>query len=129
MITTRQLPSGGCLSKMFNTMKTIVTKFVAHKIPELQTLQDTEVYQLREKLNNGKKMNRAEKNWLAEALIDDFYFKKAVPMLGWKFDFEDVLKTYAIKQHGIWREYSAPDKTSLRMAIYGTIDHIIEIKK
>lgn len=105
----------------------IATKFVRHDVPELKTLQSSKVYQLREKLNKGGKMNRAEKNWLAEAVNRNTYFKRAVPLMGYRFGFEDVLKTYVVKQYGGWSEYNAPDKTSLRSIVYGNIDQITEI--
>ena len=111
-------------------METIViaTKFVSHDVPELETLQFSKAYQLREKLNKGGKMNRIEKNWLAEAVNRNAYFKKAVPVSGYRFGFEDVLKTFLIKQYGNWDEYNAPDITSLRRIVYGRIDQITEIK-
>ena len=36
----------------------MATKFVEWEVPELDTLQDSKVYRLRHKLNNGGKMNR-----------------------------------------------------------------------
>ena len=107
----------------------IATKFVRHDVPELATLQNVKVYLLREKLNKGEKLNRAEKNWLAEAVNRNAYFKRAVPLMGYRFGFEDVLKSYIVKQYGSWAEYNAPDKTSLRSIIYGRIDQIAEISK
>ena len=107
----------------------IATKFVRHDVPELKTLQNAKVYLLREKLNKGEKMNRAEKNWLAEAVNRNTFFKRAVPLQGYRFGFEDVLKTYVVKQYGSWAEYNAPDKTSLRTIVYGRIDQIAEISK
>ena len=107
----------------------IATKFVRHDVPELATLQNAKVYLLREKLNKGEKLNRAEKNWLAEAVNRNAYFKRAVPLMGYRFGFEDVLKSYIVKQYGSWAEYTAPDKTSLRSIIYGRIDQIAEISK
>lgn len=109
--------------------KAIATKFVRHDVPELKTLQKAKVYLLREKLNKGEKMNRVEKNWLAEAVNRNTFFKRAVPLQGYRFGFEDVLKTYVVKQYGSWAEYNAPDKTSLRTIIYGRIDQIAEISK
>lgn len=109
--------------------KVIATKFVRHNVPELETLQNTKVYLLREKLDKGEKMNRAEKNWLAEAVNRNAYFKRAVPLQGYRFGFEDVLKTYVVKQYGSWAEYNAPDKTSLKTIVYGRIDQIAEISK
>ena len=38
----------------------MATKFVEWEVPELDTLQDSKVYRLRHKLNNGGKMNREE---------------------------------------------------------------------
>lgn len=108
-------------------IKAIATKFVRHDVPELETLKFSKVYLLREKLNKGDKLNRAEKNWLAEAVNRNAYFKRAVPLMGYRFDFEDVLKTYIIKQYVSWSQYDAPDKTSLKSIIYGRIDQIAEI--
>ena len=107
----------------------IATKFVRHDVPELATLQNAKVYLLREKLNKGEKLNRAEKNWLAEAVNRNAYFKKAVPLQGYRFGFEDVLKTYVVKQYDHWAEYNAPDKMSLRSIVYGRVDQIAEISK
>ena len=107
----------------------IATKFVRHDVPELATLQNAKVYLLREKLNKGDKLNRSEKHWLAEAVNRNAYFKRAVPLMGYRFGFEDVLKSYIVKQYGSWAEYNAPDKTSLRSIIYGRIDQIAEISK
>lgn len=110
-----------------NKSKSIIaTKFVHHDVPELKTLQFSRAYQLREKLNKGERMSRIEKNWLAEAVNRNAYFKNAVPISGYRF--EDVLKTYLVKQYGNWSEYNAPDITSLKRIVYGRIDHITEIR-
>ena len=47
--------------------------------------------------------------------------------MGWQYDFRNSLKNYVVKQYGHWSEYWAPDKTSLRKAIYGRIDKIVEV--
>ena len=44
----------------------IATKFVAWEVPTLDALKGSKVYILREKLNNGGRMNREEKDWLTE---------------------------------------------------------------
>ena len=110
-------------------MKTavIATKFVSHEVPELKTLKTSKVYQLREKLNQGKKLSRSDKNWLAEAVNRNSFFRSAVPLMGYRFGFEDILKAYVVIQYDSWQEYNAPDKTSLRSFIYGRIDKITEI--
>ena len=41
----------------------IAVKFVSWDVPTLETLENSKVYALRVKLNNGGTMDRAEKNW------------------------------------------------------------------
>lgn len=81
-------------------MNRIATKFVAWDVPELDTLNESKVYKLRLMLNNGGKLNRSEKNWLTEKINSNTYFKKSVPLMGWRFDFSDILKRFFVKQHG-----------------------------
>ena len=107
----------------------IATKFVAWEVPTLDALKNSKVYILREKLNNGGQMNREEKDWLTENVNSNTYFKSAVPLQGWRFDFSDILRTYIVKQYGHWAEYKATDKTSLRNFLYGRIDSIVELNK
>lgn len=106
----------------------IAVKFVSWDIPALDTLQNSKAYALRVKLKNGGTMDRAEKNWLAENVKNNCYFRTAVPLQGYRFDFSDVLHKYLVNQYGSWQEYHAPDKTSLKAAIYGRINQIVEIK-
>jgi len=113
-------------NKEMNTQP-IAVKFVNWEVDPLDTLKDSRVYGLRLRLNNGDKMSREDKNWLAENLHRNSYFNGAVPLMGYRFDFSDVIHTYLVKQYGQWREYYAPDKTSLRKTIYGRIQKIIEI--
>ena len=108
--------------------KIIAIKFVRHEVEPLEELESSKIYQLRLKLNNGEKMNREEKNWLANEVNRNIYFKTAVPLMGYRFGFEDVLNTYIVKQYGSWYEYHAPDKTSLRSFLYGRIEKIAEIQ-
>lgn len=107
----------------------IATKFVAWEVPTLDALKGSKVYILREKLNNGGQMNREEKDWLTEKVNSNTYFKSAVPLQGWRFDFSDILRTYIVKQYGHWAEYKATDKTALRNFLYGRIDNILELNK
>lgn len=108
-------------------MNTIAIKFVKWKIPPLETLTGSKVYALRQKLNAGAKLTRDEKNWITENVNNNAYFKSAVPLGGWRFDFSYVLKIYVVKQYGSYQEYRAIDKTSLRNMLYGHIERIIEI--
>lgn len=106
----------------------IAVKFVSWEVPALETLENSKAYDLRMKLNNGGTMDRAEKNWLAENVKSNSYFRTAVPLQGYRFDFSDVLHKYLVCQYGSWQEYHAPDKISLRATIYGRINQIVEIK-
>ena len=107
----------------------IATKFVNWDVLPLAQLSDSKVYRLRLKLNQGGELSREEKNWLAEAVNSNTYFRTAVPLQGWRFDFLDVLKKYIVNQYGHWAEYFAPDRTSLRAYLYGRVEQIVEIPK
>ena len=95
----------------------------------LESLCNSKIYLLRVKLNRGDCMSREEKNWLCEAVNSNTYFRTAVPLQGYRFDFFDVLKKYLVNQYGQWTEYYAPDRTSLRAYLYGRINQIVEIPK
>ena len=107
----------------------VATKFVQWDVPSLENLRESKAYLLRVKLNRGERMSREEKNWLCEAVNSNTYFRTAVPLQGWRFDFFDVLKKYLVNQYGQWAEYYAPDRTSLRAYLYGCINQIVEIPK
>ena len=107
----------------------VATKFVQWDVEPLDRLSGSKVYLLRVKLNRGERMSREEKNWLAEAVNTNTYFRTAVPLMGYRFDFMDVLKKYLVNQYGHWSEYYAPDRTSLRSFLCGQINQIVEIPK
>ena len=75
-------------------MTPIATRFVDLDIPELSTLRDCKVYKLREQLNEGTPMSRQQKNWLTSSVNSNVYFKRAVPLMGYRFDFSDILKRF-----------------------------------
>lgn len=108
-------------------MTPIATKFVKWDVHELSTLRDSKVYQLRVQLNEDIPMNRQQKNWLTNSVNSNAYFKRSVPLMGYRFDFSDVLKRYFVKQYGRIAEYYAVDKTALRTFLCGRIDELIEI--
>ena len=108
-------------------MAQIATKFVKWDVPELATLQDSRVYKLRERLNNGGKLNREEKNWITRNVRESVYFKRGIALSGYYFDFSDILKRYFVKQYGYIGEYYAIDKTALRSMLYGRIEVIVEV--
>lgn len=109
------------------TTTAIATKFVVWEVPALETLQDSKVYKLRRKVSNRESLSREEKDWITEQVNHNTFFRNAIPLQGWKFDFADILHTYIVKQYGQWHEYKAVDKTALRKMIYGRIEHITEI--
>jgi hypothetical protein len=106
----------------------IASKFVEWDVPTLVSLESSKVYQLREKLNRGEKLERNEKNWLTEAVNHNAYFKQSVPLQGWKFSFADALHHYWVKQYGQIAEYFAVDKTALRSILFGRVEQIVELK-
>lgn len=101
---THNLPTIG--TTKFKTMKAkaIATKFVSHEVPDLNHYRNSKVYRLREKINNGENLNREEKNWIAEKVNHNAYFKRAIPLMGYRYGFEDILKTFLVKQYGDWQE-------------------------
>ena len=99
----------------------VATKFVKWEVPTLESLHECKVYRLRMKVNNGEVLNREEKNWITEKVNGNTYFKSAIPLQGWRFDFSDILRTFLVSQYGQWREYKAMDKTALRKILYGSI--------
>ena len=86
-------------------MTPIATRFVDWDIPELSTLQNSNVYKLRVQLNDGTPMSRQQKNWLTGSVNSNTYFKRSVPFMGYRFDFSDILKRYFVKQYGHIAEY------------------------
>jgi len=110
------------------TMTQIAMKFVQWDVPKLEKLKDSKVYKLRERLDNGDKLSREEKNWLTRNVKECCHFKRGIALMGYRFDFSDVLKRYFVKQHGHIAEYYAIDKTALRSVLYGRIEDIIEVQ-
>lgn len=109
-------------------MQQIAMKFVQWDVPELEKLKDSRVYQLREQLDNGDKLSRGDKNWITRNVKECIHFKRGIALMGYFFDFSDVLKRYFVKQHGHIAEYYAIDKTALRSVLYGRIEDIVEVE-
>ena len=74
----------------------VAIKFVKWEVQPLETLCTCEAYLLRMKLNRGEAMSREEKDWLCEAVNSNTYFRTAVPVMGYRFDFFDALKKYLV---------------------------------
>lgn len=108
-------------------MAIIAYKFVKHDIRPLDNMKGTKVYDLKVKLMNGQKLTREEKDWLAEKLSTSSYGRAAIALAGWIFSFYGYVNRYLVKQYDRWAEYYAPDRTSLRKALYGRIQELHEI--
>ncbi len=103
---------------------TIAFKFVSWDVQPLSSFKDTLVYKVKEKLINGERLTREEKdNIVSSMLFKNGYIKLG----GWCFSFTPYMKTYLVKQYDRWEEYKAFDKTSLRKILYGTTQKIVEI--
>jgi len=93
----------------------------------LESLRNSRVYQLRLQLDRDERINRDDKNWITQIANSNTYFKSAIPLKGYCFDFSDVLKRFWAKQYGQISEYRSIDKTALREYLSGRIDSIVEI--
>ncbi len=60
----------------------IATKFVAWKVPTLESLRNSKVYRLRFKLNNGEKLSQEEKDWLTRNVNDQHLFQGRSTLAG-----------------------------------------------
>ena len=107
----------------------IAYKFVKHDISPLDGLKGAKVYDLKVKCMKGERLTREEKNWLAEKLSTSMYGRTAIALMGWMFSFYNYTNRYLVRQYGQWTEYYAPDRTSLRKALYGRIQEIHELPK
>ena len=107
-------------------MEPIAYKFVKWDVPELASLKECRVYQLRIHLNRGLKLTRAEKNWLTAQVNTNSFFRRGIPLMGYCFDFSDILKRYLVLQHDSPRICFAVDKTALRSFLYGRVQEIKE---
>ena len=80
----------------------IATKFAKWDVPALATLKGCKAYR-------------------------NSYFRRGIPVMGWKFDFTDAVHLYWVKQFRQIHEYYAIDKTSLRAILFGKVDEIVEL--
>lgn len=106
-----------------------VYKFVAWEVPALEELKNSVAYQLLEKLNNGEKLTREEKNngIFRELFHNETYWSGKYRLQGYVFDFSPFMKSFLVKtKYSGWREIKAFDRTSIRKnAAYSS--HILRI--
>lgn len=48
---------------------------------------------------------------------------------GWSFNFRPFMRKFVVKQYGHWSEMWGPNKTSIRLSTFGTVDQIVELPK
>lgn len=82
---------------------------------------------LRPSINNGKEYLKNVFNNSSHSQIDNLQKYGFIKIMGYRYNFKPLLKTYLYKQHGSWFEVYAPNKTLLRKSIYGRIDKIVEL--
>lgn len=98
---------------------------------EQSDLRDSKLWEIKTKLESGVKLSLDEKVWLNDKCNTSVYgYRGSAALLGWIFDFREHLKRYVYLQYGVWQEWYAVDKTSLRKGINGgsQIKHILEVK-
>ena len=52
--------------------------------------------ELRVKLDSGVELTHEEKTWITKQVNNNAYFRQAIPVLGWAFDFSDVLHKFYV---------------------------------
>lgn len=99
----------------------IAYNFVNREIDPVEKQSGTLHFVIKQKLLDGKKLTRYEKDVLVERMKGENYIK----YLGWFFSYRDYMTQYIVKQHGSWHEYWAFDKTSLKKILIGRPDQIL----
>lgn len=103
-----------------------VYKFNASADATLESLRNSRPYILREKLNNGEKLSAADKWYIAKNCMDCTFFDTSIALMGWKFDFSDVLRRFLINCNGCWSRVYAFNKTQVKKLVCGKIDEIVQ---
>ena len=103
-----------------------VYKFNSSSDATLESLESSRPYILREKINRGEKLSADEKWYIAKNCMDNTFFDTAIPLMGWCFDFSDVLSRFLINSYGSWSRVFAFNKTQVKKLVYGRINEIVE---
>ena len=109
-------------------MKTIIGIYPFNERGDVNNVKGSKVSMLADKINNGIKLSRDEKDWITESCQSNSYSKVGVPVMGVMFNFKSILTLYIVRQYGAVCEYYAIDKTSLRKSIGGKIDYIKQLQ-
>lgn len=96
----------------------MIEKFNKDSEFPIERLKETRPYYIRERLDNGYSINYDEEEYITEKVNYNAYFKTAIPVLGWKISFEDVLQRFIYKDDfRTWIEAYATSERSLRKVI------------
>lgn len=96
----------------------MIEKFNENSQFTFERLKETRPYFLRERLDNGYSLEYEEEDYITEKVNYNAYFKMAIPVLGWKISFEDVLQRFIYKNDfRTWIEAYATSERSLRKVI------------
>ena len=99
-------------------------KFTETMHPKPSTIRT----RLFEKAEHGQELSREEKDRLADYCYGVFGSGfSGMKLGGWCWSVSRHLQEYIVEQHGNLQSYFAPDKTSLRRALHGTITRIIQV--
>lgn len=95
----------------------------------LDSLKESKVYKIKNKLINGEKITREEKDYITREIKSSTYGRNyiGVPLMGWMFTFRQFMKRYVVKQYDSWYEVYGFDKTSVKFAQGKGITEIYEI--
>lgn len=80
----------------------------------VETQKGTIAYKLMEKLNNGGKLTKEEKDWICQGTMTATSVKHQVCVNGWAYDFRPFMKRYLINLYGHWEEKYAFSKKELQ---------------
>jgi len=84
------------------------------------------MFSLYRKSRSGAKLTRNEKDTIASRLYGiGGAHNPTYKYGGFAASFSDHLPRFLVHQHGSWNVYYAPDRTSLRKALFGRIDEIV----
>ena len=95
-----------------------IFQFAKDTKTKIEDLIDTKVYNLNKKaLSNPSSLSREEKDYIVKQIHSSTYTfgNTMIPVLGYAFDFSDVLKKFVIKtRSGEYQVVNGIDKTSVR---------------
>ena len=114
--------------RMFYDSPVNAFKFNKESAYTYQQLCNSFFGQLYIKLDKGIKLSKSEIYALFKSLRYNVSSTRRVRFMGWNVDFGKFLKTYVVKQHDRWAEYTALNKTMIRDNLPGRIQKIVEVK-